>query len=219
MNIVNEAKKAGTVETVVVTTAFKVGMHETWVKKDPEYPLAWFYRSKTAIEEAVKTGGFRYWTVLRPAWLMHNYVAPVSQWHFPELEAEQTLATGYQPSAVMPQFDAYDVGKFAAAAFLEPARFDKRVIELGNEHPTIDKVAKLLTRVSGVEVKTRRRGADEFKAMAAKVPSQPFHLLANDSAMNIDAEALKKYGIPLITLEQYLERHKVELLKALGAGS
>ena len=218
-NIIDAALKAGSVETMVVTTAFYTGRSDLWARKEPEHVLGWYYSRKAEIEDAVRKAGFRHYTVLRPAWLMHNYLPPTSPYHFPEMEAEQTLATAYKPSTVMPQFDAYDVGRFAAAALLEPARFDKEEIELGNEHLTIEQVADLLTKASGVEVKTRYRGAEEIQAMAGKVVTQPFQLAANEHGFILDSEGLKNYDIPLTTLAQYFKRNREELLKALGAAS
>ena len=216
-NIIRAAIATRKVETMVVATSFNTAKHRTWAEWDPEYVLSDYYSRKAAVEDAVRKAGFRHWTILRPAWLMHNYLPPSSWFHFPELETESTLATAYEPWTVMPHFDAYDVGKFAAAALLEPTRFDREEIELGNEHLTIEEVANLLTNASGKKVRARYRGTAEIREMADRVPTQGFHLIANELGLAVDAKALKKYNIPLTTFSQYFEKNKEQLLKALEA--
>ena len=212
-NVITAAVAAHTVDTVVVTTAFHAGRRSGWEK----YGLGELYAHKAAVEDAVREAGFQHCTILRPAWLMHNYLPPFSQLHFPELKTEATLATAYESKAVMPHFDSYDVGKFAAAALLDPARFDGEEIELGNENLTIEQVAELLREASGKEVRVRYRGVEEIREMTGKVPTQGFQLAVNKEDLSVDAGVLEKYGIPLTTFAQYLERNKEQLLKAVGA--
>jgi len=177
-----------------------------------------YYTAKSAVEEAVRSAGFENYTILRPAWLMHNYLLPFSLYHFPELASEGVLAHIYEPDTKMSHFDAADVGKFAAAALLEPTKFRGHEIELGNENLTAEETVEALRKASGREIGLHFRSAEEAERMKEKVLTMRFSRLANSKSLAIDGKALEeKYGIKLKTFEEYLEEHKDELLKALPA--
>jgi uncharacterized protein YbjT (DUF2867 family) len=178
----------------------------------PEFPastafLKYYYDRKVGVEKVVKEGAFPNWTVLRPDWLDYNYLAPPCTIHFPEYQSEHILTVSYPPAFKKGHFDPYDVGKFAAAAFLAPERFNGHTIELTGEPLTFDEVAKRLSDASGVEVKARYRTEEETQQLleAGTLPVLVSQLWA-----------VSKYGIELGTLEGYLEKEKGRLLKTLG---
>ena len=215
-NVIQAAKKSKAVKTVVVSTSFKTDGHEERFAKDENYPLANYYASKSAIEKTVREAGFQHYTILRPAWMMYNYVLPTSRVHFPELESQQTLAGAYLPSSTMPRFDPIDLGKLAAAALLQPERFNGHEVELGYEALTLEEVAQVLSETTGVNVKAYYRDRKEAEAMKDKVPTQPFHIMANETEMKGNEEVLRQYGIPLTSFREYCERNKDALRRALG---
>ncbi|MCJ1330946.1 hypothetical protein MMC10_007633 [Thelotrema lepadinum] len=217
-NVIKAALKTKTVKTLVVSTSFKTDGHEERAAKDPNYyyPLSIYYASKSAIEKAVREAGFQHYTILRPAWMMYNYTLPTSRFHFPEMESQQTVAGAYLPSSTMPHFDVVDLGKLATTALLEPERFNGHEIELGHEALTLKEVAVVLSETTGVDVKVHYRDEKEAEAMKDKVPTQPFHAMANDMEMKGNGEVLSQYGIPLTSFREYCERNKDALRKALG---
>lgn len=142
-NVVTAAKEAKTVTTIVVSTVFKAGEKSEIAASKSNFPFLKLYlHQKSGVEEVVKNAGFEYWTVLRPYWLDYNYLVPGYAIHFPEYRTEHILTTSYDPSFKKAHLDPFDVGKFAAAALLDPQRFDGRVIELGGELLTLEEVAK-----------------------------------------------------------------------------
>ena len=215
-NVIQAAVKAKTVKTLVVSTSFKTDGHEERFAKDPNYPLSSYYASKAAIEKAVREAHFQHYTTLRPAWMMYNYILPTSRIHFPELESQQTLAGAHLPSSTLPHFDPMDLGKLAAAALLEPERFNGHEIELGYEALTLKEAAQVLSETTGVKVKVHYRDEMEAENMKDKVPTQPFHIMANETQMRGNEEVLSQYGIPLTSFREYCERNRDALRKALG---
>ena len=81
MNVIQAALTTKTVETVVVSTAYKTDRHEEFMTQNPNYELFPYYSNKSAIERAVRGAGFKHYTIFRPAWLMYNYLRPYSMHH------------------------------------------------------------------------------------------------------------------------------------------
>lgn len=215
-NFVTAALAAKTVKTFVVSTVFKAGEKATLAAAKPEWPFLSFYFSRKAgVEEVVRGGGFENTTVLRPDWLHYNYLSPGCSIWFPEYQNEHILTISYLRNYKQTHFDPEDVGKFAAAAFVEPDRF-QGIIELSHEPLTFDEIAKIITEVSGVEVKTRFRTEEETKVLleAGTMPVLASQLWSRE--LSFESESLKKYGIELGTLEGYLQREKQRLLETLN---
>ncbi|TVY85573.1 NmrA-like family domain-containing protein [Lachnellula suecica] len=215
-NFIDAALSSKTVKTIVLSTAFFTGTPSIWEVATPD--IYQYYTGKGAIEEAVRSAGFENYTILRPSWLMHNYLQPGSTLHFPELAPDGILAHIYKKDRRMAHLDAADIGKFAAAALLDPVKFSGHEIELGNENLTIEEAAEHLRDASGVDITVHLRTEEETVAMQPKVATMGFQKLANEKELTIDGKALEtKYGIKLTTLAEYFERHKDALLKSLPA--
>lgn len=208
-----DAAKANNVPTMVVSTAFLTGRPELWANM-PDFKV--YYDGKAAVEDAVRQAGFPAYTILRPSFLMHNYLLPDSQYHFPELHTDGVLAHAYEPGRRMPHLDAADVGKFAAEALLQPDRFNGHEIELGFESLAPEEALEALNRVSGQQIALHKRTLEEIEAKRQQLPTLPFQILANDVDLSIDGDSLqKKYGISCCTFSSFLEREKSQLGKSL----
>ncbi|KAJ7047612.1 putative NmrA-like family domain-containing protein [Mycena alexandri] len=127
------ARAAGTVTSFVLSTAFKAELYDDWSEIKTEWPfLASYYTNKTGAEKAIRASGFTY-TILRPGWLMHNYIGAATAYQFPEYPTDRVLAVSYPREYRVGHLDGADVGKFAAAALLDPLRFAGKELELINE--------------------------------------------------------------------------------------
>ncbi|KZP14952.1 NAD dependent epimerase/dehydratase, partial [Athelia psychrophila] len=207
-NFVTAARAAQTVTTFVVSTVYKAGERAALAAAKPAYPfLAFYFSRKAGVEDVVRGGGFENTTVLRPDWLHYNYLAPGCAIHFPEYRSEHVLAVSYARDYKLAHFDPEDVGKFAAAAFVEPRRF-QGTIELSGEALTFDEIAAIISRVAGVEVTARFRTEEETKTLieGGTLPVLAGQVWAGE--VSFERESLEKYGIELGTLERYLEREK-----------
>lgn len=117
--------------------------------------------------------------------------------------------------------DSFDVGKYAAAALQDPAKFGGQDIDLGNEALTIEEVRDILVKVSGREVRVRKRTPEEMEAVKNDLFSQGLQLMANAKDIsNTSAEAKgvqAKFGIPFTSFEVAMQRDKARLLECLPA--
>ncbi|KAI1114769.1 NmrA family protein [Nemania sp. NC0429] len=215
--IAEAAKKAG-LKSVVACTTMATGHREIW---DDEYTeqcgLLQYFRSKAEVEDIVRAAGFESWTILRPAVIHVDYMLPSSQYNFPRLATHGELDHFFDDGARMVQTDASDIGRYAAAALADPARFAGHAIDLGHENMTIEEVRDVLERVTGREIGVRKLGP----ADGEPVPGQQFHLFANHKEFSAVVAAAKeaqaKFGIPLTSLEEALRRDKSRLLESLPA--
>uniref|UniRef100_A0A093XMV2 NmrA-like family domain-containing protein 1 n=1 Tax=Talaromyces marneffei PM1 TaxID=1077442 RepID=A0A093XMV2_TALMA len=203
-NIVNAALEAGTVKSI-------------WGHYDPSHELHIYYTTKSAVEDIVKKADFPSYTILRPAWLYQNYLVPQSGYYFPELSTEGILAHVYEPNTRMPHIDVDNVEHFAAAALIEPDKFNGHEIELGNENLTLEETRELLSKAAGVDINTRIRSKQEVIKLGFKVGTLIFQQLANEKDLSIDGKALvEKYGIPFNNFGDVMTREKDELLKSIA---
>lgn len=217
--VVDACKSAG-LKGIVLATTFCTGYRTIWddtATKDCQ--LHDYYTSKAAIEDIVRRAGFEAYTILRPAFIHFDYLLPHSQFNFPRLASDGELDHFYNDNARMPQTDAHDVGKYAAAALQNPAKFRNQEIELANENLTINEVCEILARVSGKDVRVKKHASEGIEAAKITVMAQRFHQWANvkdfSTAVEAAKEAQVKFGITFTPLEKALRRERDSLLESL----
>ncbi|QGI97253.1 hypothetical protein CEK26_010322 [Fusarium fujikuroi] len=209
-NIIDAATESGTVTSLVYSSVTMTGKHEEFPNWGPDYPLAWYWLSKAQIESMVRESGIKYWTILRPAFLMNNYHQPTASYMFPELGQRRTFLSAYKPETAMTVVDPSDVGKFAAAAITEPLSYNKHEIDLGVESLTPAQIVQELSRVSGVEIGLEFYSEQEAKDAALRNPKIYAELWANEVGYQVDFEELQKYPIRQTKFSEYLEKHRDE---------
>ncbi|KAK9424074.1 hypothetical protein SUNI508_13793 [Seiridium unicorne] len=116
--------------------------------------------------------------------------------------------------------DGNDVGRYAAAALLDPVKFGGQEIELANEFLTVQEARDIVARSSGKDVRLKKRIPEEVEAAKATVFAQRFHFFANakdfSDSLAASKKAETKFGIPFTSLEQALVRDKERLLECLS---
>lgn len=207
-NVIQAAKEAGSVKTIVYSSVVMTGKHESFPNWGPDYPMGPYWTSKAEIESLVQNSGFQNWTILRPAFLMCNYVLPFANFMFPELVERHVFLTAYKPDTAMMVLDPDDVGKFAAASILEPESYNHHKIDLGVEALTPDEIARSLSKASGKDIKTAFYSAAEASSLLGKKPLIGAQLWANDVGYQVDVQALQRYPIKLTTFDEYLRREQ-----------
>ncbi|OJD27830.1 hypothetical protein ACJ73_00780 [Blastomyces percursus] len=220
------ACRAAGVKYVVASTAIYTGDRHLWDTPEAEAIGYHFSRSKAGMEEAVRSAGLSGgWTILRPGWIMSNYLVPSSPVVYPELPVEGWLKHSYESGAGFEHVDEEDVGKYAAAALLEPEKFVGREITLASGWLSVEDVAAVMSKVGGREVKVSKRTAEEQQEAVSKGnPALEFELWASLVGDKVHEAAWKakgskppeeEFGIPLTGFEEYLQREKDVLLQSL----
>jgi len=208
--LVQAAREAG-VEHFVHTSVCEAGRHTQFPRWGSGYWWEKYWTDKWDVEEAVRAAGFKHWTVLKPAFMMDNFAQPKARYMFPHLQKGKII-TALQPGTRMQLIAADDVGVFARAAIADPARFDRKNIDLATEALTMDEVAAVLGKVLRKTVSAQSVTPDEAIAaglFAGWVRSQEW---TNEAGYRADIEALKTYGIPLMPFAGWIERHVGEIV-------
>ncbi|KAJ7064939.1 NAD dependent epimerase/dehydratase [Mycena amicta] len=213
--IIAAARSSGTVQTIVVSTVFGANFYSDWHTAEAEFPfLARYYGSKAAAEQAVRESGFQY-TIVRPGWLMHNYIGGAVKYHFPEYPTARVLTVSYPRDFRLGHLDAADVGQVAAAVLLDPTGFAGREIDMENEALTMQEVAEHLSAALGAEVTVKYRTAEETTAAKKALPTVESQIWRRSPGRGGDTSELKKLGLQLTTFKEFLEREKVALRKTV----
>lgn len=145
-NVVEAARKAGVAQVVHSSVSGAGEFHRTqpgWAEGrwDKHY-----WESKAAIDEAVRTGGFERWTVLKPATFMEN----LTGWSYLFGDwSSGTIVTGFAADTRIPWIAVDDIGEAAAIAFTEPGRLDGMDVELAGDMLTMTETAAILSEVTG----------------------------------------------------------------------
>lgn len=209
--LVNAAREAG-VTHFVHTSVCEAGRHTSFPRWESGYWWQKYWTDKWDIEEAVRGAGFKYWTVLKPAFMMENYAMPKAQGMFPLLQ-QGRIVTAFKSETRLQMIAADDVGVFAAAAFAEPARFHGQNIDMAIEALTQVEVAEILSRVTGKQVTAESVTPEEAKTAGGMNPgwvrSQEW---TNEAGYRADIEKLKSWGIPLTSFEEWGKRHADEIV-------
>ncbi|KAL4875464.1 hypothetical protein BJY04DRAFT_202069 [Aspergillus karnatakaensis] len=213
-NILEAATAAGTVTTLVYSSVTMTTKHESFPNWSPEYPLAWYWQNKAQIESLVQQANVQSWTILRPAFLMHNYHRPMASFMFPEL-GQRVFRSAYKPTTAMTVLDQGDVGKFAAAAIVDPVAYNGHIIDLGVEALTAAEIVGELTLVSGCDIALEWYPEDEAAQLAQTNPVIRAQLWANEVGYQVDFAGLSKYPIRLTTFREYLEKHREQVVQTV----
>jgi dTDP-4-dehydrorhamnose reductase len=213
--VLEACKKAG-VEIVVASTSFKTGDRDMWDNADSRELVGPYYQSKSNIEEAVRGAGLKTYTILRPAFIHHDYVLPYVAWNYPDLPKSGTLGHAFNDGVGLLHIDPQDIGRYAAAALLDPVKFGGQEIELANECLTIEEVRDMMVKATGRDVKVKKWNAEEIKVAKTSILTVHFELWANIKTQTSSAKATEeKFGIPFTSLEKYFQREKAKLLECL----
>lgn len=209
-NLVEAARRAG-VDTFVHSSVARAGDQENFVgwAEGRWWPDYW--NSKSAVNEIVRSAGFPHWTVLKPAFMMENFIPPKAAWMYPQL-SQGVVATAMTKGSRMDLIAASDVGRFAAAVFADPDRSNGQDIDLATESLDMDTVAATISEVTGKSVVARHMTPEEAVAAgshAGLVSSQEW---ASVEGYKVDiaraGSRAGSFGIALESFADWAQRHR-----------
>lgn len=209
------------VETFVLSSTAGTDKHAERLQQDATYAerhkkFQGYWNLKLGTEEAARKAGFENLVILRASLLYHIYLPGDAEAVFPALWKKKSLITGLKSATKVPHLQAEDVGRFSAKALLEPGRFAGREIDLAADNLTVEEVASIIREVSGASISTPKPDFNGVEAVGVQSPIVGYQEWCNEVDARVDTAALKEYGIPLTTMQDYLENHKDELVRALS---
>ncbi|KAJ0417905.1 hypothetical protein BJY00DRAFT_288904 [Aspergillus carlsbadensis] len=213
--LLSVAREVG-VEHVVYSSGFSVDHPERRRHYNPDGFVTKVLLSKQQVEEAVRSAGFKYYTIIRPGNFMTNMLAPHVNRMYAGLVEKAEITTAFTPDTVLPMIDTNDIGKFATAAFLEPERFNGQEFEIASELMGLEELTRALGGVMGREVKINYMTQEEIDA---QIPTNPFlggQLMMRDMVDCVDMDKVRAWGIPLGTFAEFLERENARVKATYG---
>lgn len=161
------------------------------------------------------------YTILRPVEFMSNFVPPLASYQFPDM----TSATGTWESAFPADFanlyvDPRDVGRVAAAAIVDPARWAGREVDVVGNRVAVGEVVEMVGRAAGRALRLHSLSRDE-----ALRRGEHENLLLIGQLLRMDIAArdpgyaerpLEDFGLapPFRTLSEFLEDRKEVVAEA-----
>ncbi|TVY26032.1 NmrA-like family domain-containing protein [Lachnellula hyalina] len=215
-NIIAAAKAAG-IKHAVCSTVTRAEESDRFSFTVPEnVPVTKYWESKRGLQAAVQNAGFETWTILQPAWIMKNWIAPVSHFYFAELKGEKVLVTAFAQDTKIDFTAAEDVGSFAVKALTEKdSGLEGKIVPIASEGLTIGESADVMSEVSGVKIGWKLKSEEDIEKEKNVNPKVATQLWQRYDGTRVDIEQVKSYGIPLTSFKQFLENNKEQLLAAV----
>ncbi|KAH8662457.1 hypothetical protein BX600DRAFT_437848 [Xylariales sp. PMI_506] len=175
-----------------------------------------FISVKASIEAELRGSGFETWVILRPGFMMTNFLRPKVAF-YGDLDRTGTWTTSFGPDTRLPLVDSQDIARFAIAAARDPARFHGRIVPVASELRTPDEVVGALRHASGKQIRARHIEGDELEAALEKQPLVIVgQLVIPDLATQVDMEQTRGWGIPLTSFEDFLTRQEQAVAETYG---
>jgi uncharacterized protein YbjT (DUF2867 family) len=205
-NLVDAAMAAG-VETLVHTSVARAGDQQTFQGWQEGKWWRDYWDSKSGVNDMVRAAGFPFWVVLKPAFMMDNYIPPKVQWMYPPLVRDGVIETAMAPETRLDLIDSADIGRFAAAAFADPARFSGQDIDLAAEALTMTEIAATISEVTGRKVEVDHLSPEEAIARGNHPGFVTTEAWLNVEGYKVDLEKARSRGFELTSFAAWAERH------------
>jgi uncharacterized protein YbjT (DUF2867 family) len=205
-NIIGAAKTAAVPQIIHTSVSGTGAYHRTVKGWDEDRWDKNYWESKAAVEDTVRSSGFDFYTIVKPAFMMENFTRPKADFMFPDL-LDDGLVTALTPDTKLTLVAAEDIGRVAASAVLDPGRFNGAEIELGGDSLTMTEIAATLSTATGRAITARSLSADAVIARGqfpGWVNSQMWQVAAGYPATPADAHA---FGITPLTFAAWATRN------------
>lgn len=166
-----------------------------------------YWDSKSGVNDMVRAAGFPHWVILKPAYMMANYVPPKARWMYPTLEIRGEIMTALHPETRLDLIDAADVGQFAAEAFLDPARFHGKDIDLAAEALTMGEIAETIAKAAGKRVTVVHAATEEGIKHGYSPGLMQSEQWCNVEGYKVDLAQARSHGIALASFAEFARRH------------
>lgn len=205
-NMVAAARKVG-IEQIVHTSVASSNLFPRW---DKYSFLIEYWDHKYQIEELIRNGGFRSWTVLHPCWFMENFIEPFTAVMAPELKDGILFGVMNEDTPIKLNC-GLDTARFARAAFENPEKFNGKDINVAGDERSMSQIAQTLSTILGKKVHYERvsiRDAISRGMMEGSVYGMEW--METVRGYGFDICETMQYGIELSSFEEWVTDHKDE---------
>ncbi len=204
VNLIEGAKAAGVAQ--FVHTSVSGASRHSWMPGRADGRLLVMepgpgLKAKTAVQERIRAAGFPYWTLLKPGFFMENFL-PSAAYMFPR-DIAGGLVAAVWPQTRLSLVAVDDIGRAAAAAVVDPRRFDRVELELASDYLSMIEIAEVLSRALG----TRLSAPDTTEEQALAAGTGPPHDWLNKVGQPARPQFARELGITLTDFESWARKH------------
>jgi uncharacterized protein YbjT (DUF2867 family) len=157
------------------------------------------FESKARVEEHLRALRLPA-TVLRPTFLMDNFISRGPAW----IDGRLTLRMALRADTALQMIAAGDVGRIAADAFASPHRYIGHQIEIAGDQLTGPAMAAVFSRVGSRSVRFAEQPLEDLRA-TSEASAAMFDWF-NHAGYDADLPALRRADPELMSLETWLRR-------------
>ncbi|NDV96608.1 NmrA/HSCARG family protein [Dysgonomonas sp. 521] len=201
-NMVQMAQKTG-IQQIVHTSVVGSNVFPRW---DKYKALVETFDHKYEVEEYIRNGGFKYWTILHPCWFMENFMQPNASVMAPELH-KGVLFGRWEPETLIKLTCGEDTARFARAVFEDPEKFNKKDIDVSGDELTIVQIADVLSKAKKKQVTYEKVSYKEAVRRGMFEGTVAAHEWMN-AVPGFDINETKQYGIRLKTFSEWVDENK-----------
>lgn len=204
-----DAARNANVDTFVHTSVARAGDQQSFVgwAEGRWWPDYW--NSKSRVNDAVMAAGFPHWVILKPAFMMDNFIPPKVNWMFPGLKRGM-VGTAMNPDTRLDLIAAEDVGAFAGAAFAKPSAFHRKIIDLAADSLTMAELAHTLSGITGKPITARTLTPDEAAAEGHHSGLTSSQQWCNVEGYKVDIAKARTHGVPLTAFADWAHQHRAD---------
>ncbi|GAB1319935.1 hypothetical protein MFIFM68171_10145 [Madurella fahalii] len=176
----------------------------------PDHFVRLAFESKLKIEQAVRTWGFKHWTILRPGFFMANFLPPKVGLLYPGAVESGVFRVAFRPDTGLTMVDEQDIAAFAVAAFQKPDKFHGQVIDIVGEIVRADEAFEMISQATGRDIRRVYLSDDEAKEAEATNPFIITQIIARSMEAVVNMDEIRSWGVPLGSFANFLARQKKE---------
>lgn len=205
-SLVAAARKAG-VQVFVHTSVARAGrQHEFAGWAEGRWPEG-YWNGKSGVNDLVRASGLPHWTVLKPAYMLENFLPPKVAWMYPGFRG-RVIETAMAPDAPLDVLAASDLGRFAAAAFADPARFAGQEIDLAAARVTMGELASYFSAATGETIVAQSLPPEELVARGYAPGLVDSQLWATVEGYRVDLARAASFGVALESPQDWALRNR-----------
>lgn len=211
-NLVRSAQRAG-VRRCVHSSVSATGWRTRHPDVDPG-PEGGYWDSKEDVEQMVRETGF--FTILKPAFMMENFIAPKVDVMFPELRGGQ-IATCIDANTTLATIATADIGAAAVAAIADPDRFAGAEIELAGDATTVPRIADLISAAAQRPVVARTVARGDLDSQRGLASWSGMQAWINQVGYAARPPVMRAYGLEPTSFAQWAQTN-ADALRAATSG-
>lgn len=166
-----------------------------------------YWNSKSGVNDLVRAAGPTKWVIIKPAYLLENFLPPKAAFMYPGLE-RRLIETVMGSDVRLDVVSARDVGRVVAAAFADPVRFAGQEIDLATASVTMPELAQYIAAATGQLVKAVSLPPQSLIENGYSPGVVDNQIWATDEGYQVDLVRAASFGVSLESPAEWASRNR-----------